>query len=315
MTALWFPGADRSAPGNDAGSFTGGPFKGVLHTTEGSTAAGAIAAYRSNNSWPHFTVTFEGGVFKVYQHLPINVAARSLKNLSGGVQTNRDSAIQIEIVGKAADAPSFPDQYLSGIAGLMRWIESQTGIKPHAPAFKAYPGSYGAANGVRIAPDAWDNFDGWCGHQHVPENDHGDPGLFPIEKVLLHQTQASQPALRLANEVQAVRRPQGGYYLLGDDGGVFGCQGAPFFGSMGGHPLAAPIVSMDVTPTGQGYVLIGADGGVFCFGDARYCGSYPALPPEARMGDRAFIAVFVFPDFSYTLVSDVVDQVYYFKAA
>jgi hypothetical protein len=49
------------------------------------------------------------------------------------------------------------------------------------------------------------------------------------------------------------------------------------FGAAGhkGEPaaLAAPVVGMDATPTGDGYLLAASDGGVFAFGDARYRGS------------------------------------------
>ena len=57
------------------------------------------------------------------------------------------------------------------------------------------------------------------------------------------------------------------------DGGVFSFGGAPFYGSMGGRPLVAPIVGMAPTPDGHGYWLVAADGGVFSFGDARFYGS------------------------------------------
>ena len=73
----------------------GSRFKIVHHTTEGSTAAGAMAAYKANKSDPHFTVDST----TIYQHIDTASTARSLKNLPGGVQTNRDSAIQIEVVG------------------------------------------------------------------------------------------------------------------------------------------------------------------------------------------------------------------------
>ncbi len=49
--------------------------------------------------------------------------------------------------------------------------------------FKAYPGSYGG-NGVRMSNSQWSNYRGHCGHQHVPENDHGDPGAFPMAAIL-----------------------------------------------------------------------------------------------------------------------------------
>ncbi|HEY6222818.1 MAG TPA: hypothetical protein VIW26_03470, partial [Gemmatimonadales bacterium] len=39
-------------------------------------------------------------------------------------------------------------------------------------------------NGVRFTAAAWLAFDGWCGHQHVPNNDHGDPGAIDIARLL-----------------------------------------------------------------------------------------------------------------------------------
>ena len=49
--------------------------------------------------------------------------------------------------------------------------------------------------------------------------------------------------------------------------------GAPFLGSTGALRLAAPIVDMAATPSGQGYWLAASDGGIFAFGDARFLGS------------------------------------------
>ena len=77
------------------GSYIGGPFKIVHHTTEGSSAQGAFDAFKAHRSDPHFTVDSSA----IYQHIDTDMAARSLKNLQGGVQTNKDSAIQIEVVG------------------------------------------------------------------------------------------------------------------------------------------------------------------------------------------------------------------------
>jgi hypothetical protein len=63
-----------------------------------------------------------------------------------------------------------------------------------------------------------------------------------------------------------------GYRMAAADGGVFSfC--APFYGSMGGHPLNQPIVGMAATPDGGGYWLVAADGGIFTFGDAGFYGS------------------------------------------
>ena len=63
-----------------------------------------------------------------------------------------------------------------------------------------------------------------------------------------------------------------GYWLVRSDGGVFAYGDAQFHGSMGGQPLAAPIVDFAATPDGGGYWLLGADGGVFAFGSAPFDG-------------------------------------------
>ncbi len=63
-----------------------------------------------------------------------------------------------------------------------------------------------------------------------------------------------------------------GYWLTARDGGVFSSS-VPFYGSMGGAHLAAPVVGMAATRDGRGYWLVASDGGIFSFGDARFAGS------------------------------------------
>ena len=70
----------------------------------------------------------------------------------------------------------------------------------------------------------------------------------------------------------------GGYWITAADGGVFTFGDAPFYGSMGGKPLNAPIVAMTPTRSGAGYLEVAADGGVFAFGDAPFYGSMGAKP-------------------------------------
>ncbi len=183
--ALWYPKASRSATAPvDGGSFVGGGRKGLFHTTEGSTAAGAIASFRQTNFWPHFTASFEGGAFRIWQHIPLNRAARALVNLPGGVETNRADAIQIELVGFATHPPSAPS-YLAGIAAWMRWVEASFGVPRRSTVrFKAYPASYGTSNGVRLSGSAWTGYGGRLGHMHVPENQHGDPGALDVAALL-----------------------------------------------------------------------------------------------------------------------------------
>jgi hypothetical protein len=64
----------------------------------------------------------------------------------------------------------------------------------------------------------------------------------------------------------------GGYWMVGADGGVFSYGDAHFYGSTGNLHLNQPIVGMAATPEGNGYWLVAADGGVFSYG-AQFYGS------------------------------------------
>jgi hypothetical protein len=55
------------------------------------------------------------------------------------------------------------------------------GKDPRRPGIT--PASYGASP-ARMSFAQWQNFTGWCGHQHVPENDHGDPGSMDFARVI-----------------------------------------------------------------------------------------------------------------------------------
>ncbi|MBV9718352.1 MAG: N-acetylmuramoyl-L-alanine amidase [Candidatus Eremiobacteraeota bacterium] len=141
--------------------------------------AGARKAFVINNSWPHFAVTFEGGIYKAYQYLSIAVAARTLEHRPNTVQTNKQSAIQIEIAGHAKDAPGFSKAYLDGIAALMRWIEENASVGRTTEVMFVSPGQE-----TRLSDERWLAYKGWCGHQHVPHNSHEDPGAINIDYLL-----------------------------------------------------------------------------------------------------------------------------------
>jgi hypothetical protein len=78
------------------------------------------------------------------------------------------------------------------------------------------------------------------------------------------------------------------YYDVASDGGVFAFGGLPFWGSMGGHFLAKPMVGMAPTTTagvadGRGYWTVASDGGVFSFGSAQFHGSMGGKPLNQPM--------------------------------
>ena len=69
-----------------------------------------------------------------------------------------------------------------------------------------------------------------------------------------------------------------GYQLVASNGAVYSYGTAPFYGSMGGKPLTAPIVGTASTPGDGGYWLVGSDGGIFSFGNAAFYGSMGGQP-------------------------------------
>jgi hypothetical protein len=87
----------------------------------------------------------------------------------------------------------------------------------------------------------------------------------------------------------------GGYWIATADGGVFSF-GAPFFGSMGGTPLNAPVVGMASTLDHSGYWLVASDGGVFSFGDAHFFGSVPGALPRGASLNAPIVGIASSPD-------------------
>ena len=87
------------------------------------------------------------------------------------------------------------------------------------------------------------------------------------------------PSTALNAPIVAIAATRGGtgYWLLGQDGGIFSYGTAAFYGSTGALRLNQPVVGIAPTPTGRGYWLVAADGGVFSFGDASFHGSTGAL--------------------------------------
>lgn len=183
MTEL--DGFDQVPATTPGGTYTGAPWRIVLHTTEGWTAEGAIGAYRGHGGWPHFTVDPKWR--RRYQHYPLGVSARALKNLSGGVETNRANAIQIEIVGTAATSQDLTPEDLDWFGReVIAPIRAEVSVQLVAPKFVGTEaGTIASASAPqRMSHDVWLGFNGVCGHQHVPENDHWDPGRLDVARIL-----------------------------------------------------------------------------------------------------------------------------------
>lgn len=167
----WHPDATRTQVQGGIGAYLNVPAKLVWHTTEGVS----LPAYSGTH--PHFTLNPKTG--QLWQHIPIHSGAMALENDAGGVETNRAHAIQVELIGYAAQTQGWSDADYANVAKLARWIEKHAGV-----ARRCAVDFHSASSVVRLSGSAWLAYAGHLGHQHVPENAHWDPGLFKIEKVI-----------------------------------------------------------------------------------------------------------------------------------
>ncbi len=168
------------------------PNAGVLHTTESTS----LPSYSGGATAPNYTAVpdFKAKRLRWYAHFEDEMSARALRNLGGGVETNTANVVQVELVGTCDPGtaakwrrsgysfvfwPDAPDWALADLADFIADMRERHGIKiagPGPAVWTAYPTSYSNGGGQRMSFDRWRGFFGWCGHQHVPENVHGDPG-------------------------------------------------------------------------------------------------------------------------------------------
>jgi hypothetical protein len=168
---VWMDEA-RKLPRASAGGWAlSCPAKGVLHTTEG--LGDATSTLDANGDHPHFQVERDG---RITQYIPVDQAAKALKHV-GAPETNRAHAVQIEVVGRAAN-PAWPAEQKAAVRKVMRFIEANAGVE------RASHVRFAKAANVRLTGPEWLDLRGWCGHQHVPNNDHTDPGAIKIGELL-----------------------------------------------------------------------------------------------------------------------------------
>ena len=170
----------------------------VLHTTEGpvldSYSHGAVA--------PNFTAVpdFKNQKLVWHQHFDFDESSRALVHASGQPGTNTNNVCQIELVGTCDPTthkkwvasgtahiywPEAPDWAQKELAKFLAWANKNHNVPlVGVPNWESYPASYGTNNGVRMTQAQWSVFRGICGHEHVPENYHGDPGALPFARIL-----------------------------------------------------------------------------------------------------------------------------------
>lgn len=158
----------------------GGPKRVIWHTTENDPAktTAATIAYYLNRVGYQCHLIWNPVSGEIIQMIPSDRAGRALRNLTGGVQTNRQGSVctQIEVVGRAVNP--FTDGPMVGRETVLEWVRSLgiPDVWPAGPPPRA-PKTHHASAQV------WNTKAGHYGHSQVPENDHNDPGCIDIRKL------------------------------------------------------------------------------------------------------------------------------------
>ncbi|WP_069769814.1 hypothetical protein [Streptomyces sp. LUP30] len=170
----------------------------VLHTTEGTT----LPDYDGGAMAPNLTAVpdFAAKRLRWFQHFDIDISSRALRNLAGGVETNTLNVVQVELVGTCDPAthakwtksgqahifwPEAPDWALRAVADFLAWVHANHSVPLTGPStWLPYPRSGDADSTARMTFTQWEAFKGICGHMHVPENDHGDPGAIDFPRLI-----------------------------------------------------------------------------------------------------------------------------------
>jgi len=163
----------------------------LLHTCESDGTARANASYLVRiGAEPHWVFDPRFGVDEAIHLVPYTRAGKALRNLDGGVETNRreqDNAegvdvIQVEIVGYAAQVGGYDDAWYRNLRTFLLEVCAATGVPYVFP--RRFAVRYGD-DGVRYTPDEWNDPElvGIVGHCHAPENDHWDPGDLDLSRL------------------------------------------------------------------------------------------------------------------------------------
>jgi hypothetical protein len=182
MADIWIPGWDRVDLGPD-----GGPYddrstpKGCIHTTEGTSLAGAEGAYAGYP--PH--LGYDPIRRIKHQYVALNRSSYAFR----GSESDDEYIIQIEVVGFAAKTHTWPNWMYANIAeDVIKPLEQLVGIPRNYKRF--YRADEGivlarANSPIRLTAAALRAYSGWLGHQHIPAPDeHWDPGGFLMDLAL-----------------------------------------------------------------------------------------------------------------------------------
>ena len=189
--STWLPGFehDESIVGAGGGTYVAAtPWRLVLHTTEGSWES-AMSVFHSRMVAPH--MMYDPVSRRRVQFIDLDRSAYALRHQ--GPETNRAHCIQVELIG-------FADRPFTGELADRIGTDLLAPVLAAKPITTRHPTFYGPGCGWVLASSSarqrmgsaeWLGFDGICGHQHVPGNEHWDPGAIDIDRIITAATQGA----------------------------------------------------------------------------------------------------------------------------
>lgn len=157
----------------------GGAPKVIIHTTETDDVPNWPAI---GSGYPHFTVHLDAN--KTLMHIPLDMAAYTLKGGEFSPNSAAGVVIQLEVVGRAKDVPNWSQAKLDKLRELLAWLVNEIGSTYSFPFPFTGEAGYGIGGEVRQTWERFRDTPGIVGHSHAPYNDHWDPGTLPVEKLL-----------------------------------------------------------------------------------------------------------------------------------
>jgi hypothetical protein len=264
---LWVPGAERiTHPKSNGLPYVAmAPWRFVFHTVEAQPSAEgfrAMALHHGNP--PHLWAMPSADL--LLQLIPLERAAYALAHPTGTPHTNRMKAVQVECWGYARDMANASADVLNWLADRVLGPVARL-VPINLDNVRATRGEecYGRRSACRMTDAEWQSFDGVCGHQHVPNNAHWDPGRLDLGYI------AARAALARGTVPQQVRTRQSeafasGEFELEDDSEIHGDSTEAAEAS--GRSSAARLqwVNLTQTPGGDGrnhlyYLTSGPPGG------------------------------------------------------
>lgn len=155
----------------------------VIHTTEGYSLPNYVNGTPTMDVGPYQ----KDGDPVLRQLIPFGYIGTALKNLSGGIETNRRVLMQLEQVAfSSRDLWLPPKKMVILVASLAEWLEDEFGIQqkyPYDPA-QIKTGTWATSSNPWRNSGKFASVSGWHPHAAVPENDHWDCGAEDIEEIL-----------------------------------------------------------------------------------------------------------------------------------